>query len=381
VDACHAAGLAVFLDVVYNHLGPDGDYLGEFGPHLTDRYATPWGRAVNLDGPGSEFVRAHVLDNAEMWVAEFGVDGLRLDAVHALHDASPVHILEELAGRVHAARPGAVVVAETDLHQPELVTAYGIDTVWADDLHHAIHVALTGEAPGYLGGFQGLDKLATALHAGWVHDPAGLGGERFVVCAQNHDQIGNRGFGERLAALVGPELDAVASVLVACAPFLPLVFQGQEWGETRPFLYFTDHRPELAEAVRRGRRAEFAAFDWAADVPDPNDPATFERSKLDWSRAGGPVLELWRELLRLRREVPALGNCRRDLATARADPRRRLVTLERSDPDGSRALVVANLGDRPQSLPDPDTLRLRLATRPHLSSRDIPGASAMIWTN
>jgi maltooligosyltrehalose trehalohydrolase len=381
VDACHAAGLAVFLDVVYNHLGPDGDYLGEFGPHLTGRYATPWGRAVNLDGPGSDFFRAHVADNAEMWVAEFGVDGLRLDAVHALHDSSPVHILQELAGR--AARHGAVVVAETDRQQPELVTGYGVDAVWADDLHHAIHVALTGEASGYLGGFQGLDKLATALHAGWVHhpDPAGLGGERFVVCSQNHDQVGNRGLGERLAALVGPELDAVASVLVACSPYLPLLFQGQEWGETRPFLYFTDHRPELAEAVRRGRRAEFAAFDWAADVPDPNDPATFQRSKLDWSRAGGPVLELWRDLLKLRREVPALGNCRRDLAAARADPGRRLVTLERSDPSGSRALVVANLGDRPQPLPVPDTLRLRLATCPQLSSRDIPGASAMIWTN
>jgi maltooligosyltrehalose trehalohydrolase len=383
VDACHAAGLAVFLDVVYNHLGPDGDYLGELGPYLTDRSTTPWGRAVNLDGPGSDFVRAHIVDNAEMWVAEFGVDGLRLDAVHALHDAGPVHLLQELAGRVHAARPGAAVVAETDLHQPGLVTRYGIDAIWADDLHHAIHVALTGESAGYLGGFQGLDKLATALHAGWVHDPdpAGLGGERFVACSQNHDQVGNRGLGERLAALAGPELDAVASVLVACAPYLPLLFQGQEWGETRPFLYFTDHRPELAEAVRRGRRAEFAAFDWAADVPDPNDPDTFERSKLDWSRAGGPALELWRDLLRLRREVPALGNCRRDLATARADPRRRLVTLERSDPSGSRALVVANLGARPQSVPDPDTLRLRLATRPHLSSRDIPGASAMIWTN
>jgi maltooligosyltrehalose trehalohydrolase len=395
VDACHDAGLAVVLDVVYNHLGPDGNYLGEFGPYFTDRYATPWGRAVNLDGPGSDFVRELVIDNAVMWVAEFGVDGLRLDAVHALHDASSVHLLEELAGRVHAARPGAVVVAESDLHQPALVTGYGIDAMWADDLHHALQVALTGEAPGYLDGFQGLDKLARALHAGWVftgqyhpardrrhgREPIGLGGERFVVYAQNHDQVGNRGFGERLAALVGPELDAVASVLVACAPYLPLVFQGQEWGETRPFLYFTDHRPELAEAVRRGRRAEFAAFGWAADVPDPNDPATFERSKLDWSRAGGPVLELWRDLLRLRREVPALGNCRRDLATSRADRGRRLVTLERSDPSGSRALVVANLGDRPQALPDPDTLRLRLATRPCSPSRDIPGASAMIWSN
>jgi maltooligosyltrehalose trehalohydrolase len=395
VDACHAAGLAVFLDVVYNHLGPDGNYLDDFGPYFTDRYTTPWGRAVNLDGPGSDFVRGFVVDNAESWVTDFGVDGLRLDAVQELHDASSEHVLEELAGRVHAARPGAVVVAESDLNQPALVTAYGLDAMWADDLHHAIQVALTGEAPGYLDGFQGLDTLARALHAGWVftgqyhpardrrhgREPEGLGGERFVAFAQNHDQVGNRALGERLVTLVGPELDAVASVLVACSPYLPLLFQGQEWGETRPFLYFTDHAPALAEAVRRGRRAEFAAWDWAPQVPDPNDPATFERSKLDWSRAGGPVLELWRDLLRLRREVPALGNCRRDLTGAGADPERRLVTLERADPAGSRALVVANLGDRPQPLPDPGTLRLRLATQPSLSSRDIPGASAMIWTN
>jgi maltooligosyltrehalose trehalohydrolase len=395
VDACHAAGLAVLLDVVYNHLGPDGNYLADFGPYFTDRYTTPWGGAVNLDGPGSDFVRGFVLDNAEMWVAEVGVDGLRLDAVHAMHDDSSVHVLEELAGRVHAARRGAVVVAESELNQPALVTAYGLDAMWADDFHHAIHVALTGEATGHLDGFQGLDKLAKALHAGWVftgqyypgfdrrhgREPAGLGGERFVVCTQNHDQVGNRALGERLAILVGPELDAVAGVLLACAPYLPLLFQGQEWGETRPFLYFTDHGPALAEAVQRGRRAEFAAVGRAPEVPDPNDPATFERSKLDWSRAGGPVLDLWRELLRLRREVPALGNCRRDLARAGGDPARRLVTLERADPSGSRALVVANLGNRPQPLPDPDTLRLRLATRPCTPSRDLPGASAMIWTN
>jgi maltooligosyltrehalose trehalohydrolase len=394
VDACHAGGLAVVLDVVYNHLGPDGNYLAEFGPYFTDRYTTPWGAAVNLDGPGSDYVRGFVLDNAEMWVAGYGVDGLRLDAVQELHDASSVHLLEELADRVHSARPGSFVVAESDLNKPELVTAYGIDAMWADDLHHAIHVALTGETSGWYKGFQGLDMLAKALQAGWVftgqynpaldrrhgREPAGLAGERFVVCSQNHDQVGNRAFGERLAALVGPELDAVASVLVACSPYLPLLFQGQEWGETRPFLYFTDHGPELAEAVRRGRRAEFAAFGWT-DLPDPNDPAAFERSKLDWSRAGGPVLELWRTLLRLRREVPALGNCRRDLTRATADPERRLVVCQRTDPSGSRALIVANLGERSQQLPvDPGKLRLRLATRPPLPQGDLSGASAGIWT-
>jgi maltooligosyltrehalose trehalohydrolase len=394
VDACHDAGLAVFLDVVYNHLGPDGNYLAEFGPYFSDRSTTPWGAAVNLDGPGSDFVRGFVLDNAEQWVSGYGVDGLRLDAVHNLHDRSSVHILEELAERVHAARPGSVVVAESDLHQPLLVTGYGIDAMWADDLHHAIHVALTGETSGWYDGFQDLQALAKALESGWVftgqfypaldrrhgRDPVGLGGERFVVCSQNHDQVGNRAFGDRLATLVGPDLDAVASVLVACSPYLPLLFQGQEWGETRPFLFFTDHGPELAESVRRGRQAEFAAFGWA-EVPDPNDPATFERSKLDWSRAAGPALELWRALLWLRRDVPALGNCRRDLATARVDPERRLVVLERADPSGSLAVVVANLGQRPQQLPvDTGKLRLRLATRPSLPDGQLLGASAAVWT-
>ena len=395
VDACHAAGLAVVLDVVYNHLGPDGNYLAELGPYFTGRTTTPWGAAVNLDGPGSDFVRGFLLDNAEQWVAVYGVDGLRLDAVHHLHDASSVHLLEELATRVHAAKPGAVVVAESDLHQPLLVTAYGIDAMWADDLHHAVHAALTGETAGYYDGFGDLQTLAKVMETGWAftgqyypaldrrhgRDPAGLGGDRFVVCTQNHDQVGNRAFGERLASLVGPDLDAVASVLLACSPFLPLLFQGQEWGETRPFLFFTDHGPELAEAVRRGRRAEFAAFDWAAEVPDPNDPATFERSKLDWARAGGPTLDLWRALLALRRQVPALGNCRRDLTTARADPGRRLVVVERDDPGGSRALAVANLGEGAQQLPvDPGKLRLRVATRPRLPNGDLSGASAAVWT-
>jgi maltooligosyltrehalose trehalohydrolase len=395
VDACHAAGLAVVLDVVYNHLGPDGNYLGELGPYFSDTATTDWGPAVNLDGPGSDFVRGFVLDNAEQWVAGYGVDGLRLDAVQALFDRSSVHILEALATRVHAARPGSVVVAESDLHQPLLVTAYGIDAAWADDLHHALHVALTGETSGWYEGFEGLDKVAKALETGWVftgqynphldrrlgREPVGLGGERFVVCSQNHDQVGNRAFGERLAALAGPDLDAVAGVLVACSPFLPLLFQGQEWGETRPFLYFTDHRPGLAEAVREGRRAEFAAFDWGARVPDPNDPATFQRSKLDWDRAGGPVLELWRTLLALRREVPALGNCRRDLTTARADPERRLVVMERGDPSGSRAVVVANLAQRSQHCPvDTGKLRLRVTTRPCSPGGDLSGVSAAVWT-
>jgi len=401
VDACHAVGLAVVLDVVYNHLGPDGNYLAEFGPYFTDRYRTPWGPALNYDGPGSDFVRDFVLDNAEQWVAGYGVDGLRLDAVHEIHDRSSVHLLEALADRVHGRAPGGVLVAESDLNQPALVGSYGIDTQWADDFHHAVHAALTGERDGWYRGYLGLGQLAKALTRGWVftgqydpaadrtrgREPSGLGGERFVVCSQNHDQVGNRAFGDRLAALVGPRLDAVASVLVACSPYLPLLFQGQEWGETRPFEYFTDHGPALAEAVRRGRRAEFAAFAWSGAVPDPNDPGSFERSRLDWAKADAPapeglalpVLELWRRLLRLRREVPALGNCRRDLARAWADEERRLVVLERDDPSGSRAVVVANLSGEPRPLPAAARgLPQLLTTASGASSEEVPGHGSVV---
>jgi maltooligosyltrehalose trehalohydrolase len=393
VDACHAAGLAVLLDVVYNHLGPDGNHLAQFGPYFTERYTTPWGAALNFDGSGSDFVRGFVLDNAEAWVSEHGVDGFRLDAVHELYDRSSVHLLEALAARVHAAKPGSLLVAESDLHQPALITAYGLDAAWADDLHHAVHVALTGERSSYYRDFDGLGTVAKALTSGWVftggyrpardrrhgREPEGLGGERFVVFSQNHDQVGNRAFGERLVSLVGPDLDAAAAVLVACAPFLPLIFQGQEWGETRPFLYFTDHEPRLAAAVRRGRRAEFAAFDWADQVPDPNDPATFERSKLDWSAASGPTLDLWRRLLRLRRELPALGNCRRDLTSVRVEEDRRLLVLVRKDPSGSRAVAVVNLSESEQPLPgELAGLPQRLTTVPMPRPGHIPPAGSVL---
>ncbi len=393
VDACHAHGLAVLLDVVYNHLGPDGNYLAKFGPYFTGRYTTPWGLALNFDGPASDFVRDFVLDNAEAWVVEHGVDGFRLDAVHELYDRSSVHLLEALAARMHAARPGSLLVAESDLHQPALVTAYGLDATWADDLHHALHATLTGERRSYYQDFAGLASVAKALTTGWVftgqYDPArdrrhgrepeGLGGERFVVFSQNHDQVGNRAFGERLVSLAGPELDAAAAVLVVCAPFLPLVFQGQEWGETRPFLFFTDHQPELAEAVRRGRRNEFGAFDWADQVPDPNDPATFERSKLDWSKAAGPTLELWRRLLRHRRELPALGNCRRDLTSVRVDEARRLLVLVRRDPTGSRAVAVVNCSESAQPLPEELAgLPQLLTTVPMTRPDHIPPAGSVL---
>ena len=395
VDACHAAGLAVILDVVYNHLGPDGNYLAEFGPYFTDTATTAWGPAVNLDGPGSDFVRGFVLDNAEQWVAGYGVDGLRLDAVQALYDRSSVHILEELSARVHAARPGSVVVAESDLHQPLLVTAYGIDAMWADDLHHALHVALTGESSGWYQGFQDPRSLAKALETGWVftgqynpdldrrhgRDPAGLGGERFVVCSQNHDQVGNRPSATGWPPWSAPTWTPWPACWSPARRSCPCCSRARSGA--RPARSCSSPTTGRSWPSRSGGAGGPSSppSTGAPEVPDPNDPATFERSKLDWDRAGGETLELWRTLLALRREVPALGNCRRDLTTARVDPERRLVVLERGDPSGSRAVVAANLGERSQQLPfDPGKLRLRVATRPCSPSGDLSGASAAVWT-
>ncbi len=335
VDACHTKGLGVLVDVVYNHLGPAGNYLGEFGPYFTDRYVTPWGDAVNFDDAGSDEVRAFVVGNALSWLRDYHVDGLRLDAVHAIVDTSATHVLEELAVAVEAlstkvGRP-LWVIAESDLNDPRLVRSreaggYGLHAQWSDDFHHALHVALTGERTGYYEDFEEAD-LATAQRDVYVYAgrhsvsrgrrhgrPVGaLPRSRFVVYAQNHDQIGNRARGERLCHLVPPDKVTRAAELVLTSPFVPMLFQGEEWGATSPFQYFTDHHdPVLGAAVSEGRRREFAAFGWApADVPDPQDPATFERSKLDWTELGrephAGILARHRELIARRRSSRGAG--------------------------------------------------------------------------
>jgi maltooligosyltrehalose trehalohydrolase len=378
VDACHARGLAVILDVVYNHLGPDGNYLGEFGPYFTDRYATPWGEAVNYDGADSDPVRSFVVANACMWVRDYHVDGLRLDAVHAIVDTSAVTIVEEIAAAVHelAATLGrpAWVVAESDLNDPRVVRGvdaggYGCDAQWSDDFHHALHAVLTGERDGYYADFGSLAQLAKALSRAWVYDgcysrhrrrrhgrpPTGLSGSRFFAYLQNHDQVGNRAVGERSSMLMGTGLLKVAAALVLCSPFVPMLFQGEEWGASTPFQYFTDHGDaELGRAVREGRRKEFAAFGWdPGDVPDPQDPATFRRSKLDWDEAAGPphadLLAWHRHLVRLRREVPALAAAadgHLDQVAVRFDEEARWLVMERGP-----VSVVCNLADREQVVP------------------------------
>jgi maltooligosyltrehalose trehalohydrolase len=337
VDAAHAAGLGVILDVVYNHLGPDGNYLGAYGPYFTDRYQTPWGQAVNYDGAGSDEVRDFVGDNAGWWLEHYHVDGLRLDAVHAIFDTSATHILEELGRRVATlqARLGRrkFLIAESDLNDPKLVRAreaggFGMDAAWSDDFHHSLHSVLTGETSGYYEDFGGLRDLGRALERGYVYAGeysrhrdrrhgrplTGVPAYRLLGYLQNHDQVGNRAAGERSSTLMSTGRLYVAAALVLAAPFVPMLFQGEEWGASTPFQYFTDHvDPELGRLVSEGRRREFAAFGWKPeDVPDPQDRATFERSVLDWAEIDkephAGLLAWQKELVALRRRLPALSD-------------------------------------------------------------------------
>jgi maltooligosyltrehalose trehalohydrolase len=358
VDACHAAGLAVVLDVVYNHLGPSGNYLGRFGPYFTERYRTPWGPAVNYDDAGSDEVRAFVVENALMWRRDYHVDGLRLDAVHAIFDQSGTHLLEELTARLDC-----WVIAESDLNDPRVVTprgprnGLGCDAQWSDDFHHALHAALTGERDGYYADFGPLACVATALEGAYVYagqhsayrdrrhgrPVVDLPATAFLGYLQNHDQVGNRALGERSAHLLSPGLLKVAAALVLTAPFVPMLFMGEEWGATTPWQYFTDHDdPGLAEAVRKGRQEEFRAFGWD-DVPDPQDPATFHRSKLRWDETAEPghadLLDWHRRLIALRRSLPSDG-C---LAQATFDEEARTLVVARGD-----VVVLANLGAEPR---------------------------------
>ncbi|HUQ39333.1 MAG TPA: malto-oligosyltrehalose trehalohydrolase [Acidimicrobiales bacterium] len=332
VDGCHARGVAVILDVVYNHLGPDGNVLGEFGPYFTHRYATPWGQAVNLDDSGSDEVRRFFIDNALMWLGDYRFDGLRIDAVHALVDTSAVHVLEQLAVEVAERFPRAVLIAESDLNDPRVVRprtagGHGIHAQWSDDFHHALHVALTGERSGYYADFEGWADVATAwtdtfvyagrhsTHRGRRHGRPveGVGPQSFLAYLQNHDPVGNRAAGERSAALLSPGRLRIAAAVVVLSPFVPMLFAGEEWGASTPFPYFTDHEdPDLAAAVTEGRRREFAAFGWGPeDVPDPQDPATFASAVLCWDEVATEphtgLLAWHRELIALRTTLAPAG--------------------------------------------------------------------------
>ena len=333
VDACHDRGLGVVQDVVYNHLGPSGNYLPRFGPYLHDANANTWGDSVNLAEPE---VRRYVLDNLAMWFDDFHVDGLRLDAVHALVDDADDHILQAMAEETdarsaHLARPLSLI-AESDLNDPRLILpreagGYGLTAQWSDDHHHAIHTAVSGESAGYYADFATRDALATTSQRGFFHAgtyssfrerdhghpiPAEVPTWRLVTCAQNHDQIGNRAAGDRLSASLDEQMLAVMAVLTLTSPFTPMLFMGEEWGASTPWQFFTSHpEPELGRATAEGRLAEFVKMGWDESVvPDPQDPETFRRSRLDWSELDGErharLLDLHRELIALRRATPEL---------------------------------------------------------------------------
>ncbi|PRH79124.1 malto-oligosyltrehalose trehalohydrolase [Streptomyces solincola] len=379
VDTAHGLGLGVVLDVVHNHLGPSGNYLPAFGPYFTDTHHTPWGAAVNLDAPGSDEVRAYLLGSALAWLREYRIDGLRLDAVHALADDRALTFLEELSAAVDAlgAERGRelFLIAESDLCDPRTTApraahGLGLHAQWNDDFHHALHTALTGEAQGYYGDFARAPLAAVAKTLGHVFfhdgtfstfrgrvhgrpvDRVRTSAHRFLGYAQTHDQVGNRATGDRLSATCPPGLLACAAALVLTAPFTPMLFMGEEWGASTPWQFFTDHTdPELAEAVRTGRRREFAAHGWAAeDVPDPQDPATRDRSCLDWAeRERDPharLLAWYRELIALRAEQPDLTDP--DLASVRTafDEDARWLALRRGD-----VRVAVNLAKEPVRVP------------------------------
>ncbi len=386
VDACHAHGLAVVLDVVHNHLGPSGAYLPRFGPYLQSDAESTWGRVINLDGPDSGAVRDLIIGNALTWLRDHRVDALRLDAVHALDDrGSATHLLAEMADAVAALAEQTgrhlELIAETDRNDPQTVRpralgGMGLDAQWADDLHHAIHVAITGETDGYYVDYADpLQAIARAYTGGLVHDgrrsafrgrvvgaplPDDVSLRRLVACVQNHDQVGNRPAGDRLTTQVDADLVRAAIALLCLAPHTPMLFMGEEYGETAPFQFFSDMPDEdLREAIRSGRRAEFAYFtSWGGEVPDPLDHQTFRRSTLDRSRAdteaGRQRRQLWTDLLALRRAEPALGTGER--RGVHVDVDGRVLHIRRDPPShapyAGTVVVVANLGDSPVALPD-----------------------------
>ncbi len=392
VDACHQRGIGVVMDVVYNHLGPAGNYLSRFGPYFTDQHATPWGSAVNLDAAESDGVRRFLIENALMWLRDYHCDGLRLDAVHALRDDRALHILEELALAVDALGASRhkplFLIAESDLNDPQLLRpwaagGYGLDAQWCDDVHHALWATLSGERQGYYCDFGSLPILAKALDQGFVHDgdystfrrrahgrpPVGVAAPQFVTYLQNHDQIGNRAIGDRSSAMLSPGLLMCGAALLLLSPFTPMLFMGEEWAARTPWQFFSDHEAELGKAVSEGRRREFASHGWAAEeIPDPQDRSTFENSKLDWSElqtsAGRAMAQWHRALIALRRTEPALCDPRLGRARFRFDEDEGWFVVIRGD-----VAVALNLSTSERQLP--------VAGDVLLASSDVSGGNPM----
>jgi maltooligosyltrehalose trehalohydrolase len=381
VDACHQRGMAIVLDVVYNHLGPEGNYLGQYGPYFTDRYKTPWGLALNFDGARSDDVRWYFIHSALQWVDEFHFDGLRVDAVHAIVDHSAEPFLQDLceAVRDRAEELGRRIytIAESDLNDPRVISSkaeygLGFDSQWADDFHHSLHTLLTGEQDGYYAGFPAkASNLARVMTTGYLYtgqhsayrgrkyglQPRTKNGAQFVVSMQNHDQVGNRMMGERITALASFDRARLAAAATILSPFVPMLFMGEEYGEKRPFLYFTSHSdPALIEAVRNGRREEFNDFAWKGEAPDPDAETTFHDSKLDWSsRERDEHQSMWnfyKELLALRRDTPALRTLDLNSVKALADDSKGVLLVRRGS-GAEQALLAFNFSESAQTIDFP----------------------------
>ena len=357
VEACHKKAISVTLDVIYNHFGPEGTYLRDFGPYFTGRYITPWGEAVNFDDEYNGEVRNLIIQNALFWLSNYNVDALRLDAVHAIYDRSAIPLLSQLADKVHefgkASGRNRYLIAESDLNDSRLIRSKEVggcdlDSQWSDDFHHSLHSLLTGERGGYYVDFGKLSDLTTSFRESYLYSgrysefrkkshgnsSADLPSEKFVVASQNHDQIGNRMLGERLSSLISFEAQKIAAAAVLLSPFLPLLFMGEEYGEEAPFLYFADHtEPELREAVRKGRREEFRDFLWEGEPPDPYSIETFLSTRLDWSKVRNgkhlALLRFYQTLIRLRRENPALSNSSRNDMEVKEFEERKLMLVRR----------------------------------------------------
>ncbi len=356
VNACHQEGIAVFLDVVYNHFGPEGNYTWAYAPYLTDKYRTPWGSAINFDDAESDGVREYFIQNALHWLEQYHIDGLRLDAVHAIYDFSAYPFLAELADRVEQLSSDSYrryLIAESDLNDVKLIRprrlgGYDLDSQWSDDFHHALHALLTGESNGYYDDFGSIEDMAKVYQQGYVYtgqysrhrlrrhgnDPSDRPGSQFVVCCQNHDQVGNRMLGDRLSTLIPFSAQKLAAAAVLLSPFIPMLFMGEEYGETAPFLYFVHHGdPNLVAAVRNGRREEFKSFAWQGEVPDPQSEGTFQRSKLQWGqRHENHHQTLWKfyqTLIQLRRQLSPLRYLNKDHLHATPQLEKRLLWVHR----------------------------------------------------
>jgi maltooligosyltrehalose trehalohydrolase len=390
VNACHSKGLAVILDVVYNHVGPEGNYLGEFGPYFTEKYKTPWGKAINFDDAGCDAVRQYFIENALMWFRDFHVDALRLDAVHAIRDFSPKHILQQIKeeteklmasiGKVH------YLFVELDLNDRRFINpiekcGFGMDAQWIDEFHHALRVTAGGETDGYYSDFTGISHLAKAYRDAYVYD--GIysphrdktfgnkvtenSGGQFIAFSQNHDQVGNRMLGERSSQLFSFEMQKLLAGAVMVSPYLPLIFMGEEWSAQTPFQFFVSHSdPELVKVVRESRKTEFAAFHSKGEAPDPQDKDTFMRSKLDWDAVNEVMLNYYKELIRLRKSVPALRYLNRNNLSVSFDESLQTLTLSRWHNEQKVCCFLNFSGTaRPIQLPADDNWKMILNSADH----------------